>query len=66
MVQQGLVSMEIVSFWLNRDTKAKIGGEVIFGGVDWRHFMGDHTFVPITRKDYWQVWHLLLAILLTG
>lgn len=55
MVQQSLVSMEIVSFWLNRDPKAKIGGEVIFGGVDWRHFMGDHTFVPITRKDYWQV-----------
>ncbi|CBI26025.3 hypothetical protein VitviT2T_006287 [Vitis vinifera] len=55
MVQQSLVSMEIVSFWLNRDPKAKIGGEVIFGGVDWRHFMGDHTFVPITRKDYWQI-----------
>ena len=55
MLQQGLVSQPVFSFWLNRDPKSKIGGEIVFGGVDWRHFLGEHTFVPITPNGYWQV-----------
>ncbi|XAR49764.1 Phytepsin [Bertholletia excelsa] len=55
MVQQGLVSNQIFSFWLNRDPKSKVGGEIVFGGVDWRHFRGDHTYVPITKNGFWQI-----------
>ncbi|GFZ13816.1 saposin-like aspartyl protease family protein [Actinidia rufa] len=55
MIQQGLVSQPVFSFWLNRDTKSKVGGEIVFGGVDWRHFTGEHTFVPITPNGYWQI-----------
>lgn len=55
MVQQGLVSKQIFSFWLNRDPNSKVGGEIIFGGVDWTHVRGEHTYVPVTEYGYWQV-----------
>ncbi|KAF8392746.1 hypothetical protein HHK36_023095 [Tetracentron sinense] len=54
MVEQGLVSEEVFSFWLNRDPNAKEGGEIVFGGVDKKHFKGQHTYVPVTQKGYWQ------------
>ncbi|KAJ8439258.1 hypothetical protein Cgig2_030193 [Carnegiea gigantea] len=54
MVQQDLVSEEVFSFWLNRDPTAEVGGEIVFGGVDPKHYKGDHTYVPITEKGYWQ------------
>ncbi|CAL5398163.1 unnamed protein product [Camellia sinensis] len=50
MVKQGLVSRQVFSLWLNRDPNSKIGGEIVFGGVDWRHFRGDHTFAPIAQN----------------
>ncbi|GMN44125.1 hypothetical protein TIFTF001_013305 [Ficus carica] len=55
MVQQDLVSDEVFSFWLNRDPTAEVGGEIIFGGVDEKHFKGKHTYVPVTKKGYWQI-----------
>lgn len=55
MSQQGQIRQPIFSLWFNRDPKAKVGGEIIFGGLDWRHFRGDHTYVPVTGKGYWQV-----------
>ncbi|KAG4942357.1 hypothetical protein JHK82_046556 [Glycine max] len=55
MIEQGHVSQKIFSLWLNQDPVAKVGGEIVFGGIDWRHFKGDHTYVPLTQKDYWQL-----------
>lgn len=55
MVQQDLVSDEVFSFWLNRDPTANVGGELVFGGVDPKHYKGKHTYVPVTKKGYWQV-----------
>lgn len=54
MVDQGLVNETVFSFWLNRDTNAQDGGELVFGGVDPKHFKGEHTYVPVTKKGYWQ------------
>lgn len=54
MVKQDLVSEEVFSFWLNRDPTAEVGGEIVFGGIDPKHYKGDHTYVPITEKGYWQ------------
>jgi len=55
MVDQGAVSSPIFSFYLNRDTKAKEGGELILGGSDPTYYKGNFTYVPITKKGYWQI-----------
>jgi len=52
------VTQKIFSLWLNPDPMSKIGGEIVFGGIDWRHFKGDHTYVPLTHEDYWQVCYI--------
>ncbi|XP_047325660.1 cyprosin-like [Impatiens glandulifera] len=54
MIEQGLVQEKVFSFWLNRDPNAKVGGELVFGGADPKHFKGKHTYTPITQKGYWQ------------
>ncbi|TXG55390.1 hypothetical protein EZV62_020646 [Acer yangbiense] len=54
MVNQGLVNEPVFSFWLNRDTEGDEGGELVFGGVVSDHFKGEHTYVPVTQKGYWQ------------
>lgn len=55
MLKQGLIEKEIFSFWLNRNADDANGGELVFGGVDPNHYKGNHTYVPVTRKGYWQV-----------
>ncbi|KAM7262234.1 hypothetical protein ACFE04_021311 [Oxalis oulophora] len=56
MFEQGRVSQQIFSLWLNRDPVSNVGGEIIFGGFDWRHFRGDHTYVPVvTNMSQWQI-----------
>ncbi|KAI4383249.1 hypothetical protein MLD38_009112 [Melastoma candidum] len=54
MVKQGLVKEPVFSFWLNRNTKGEEGGEIVFGGVDPNHHKGEHTYVPVSQKGYWQ------------
>ncbi|GER52921.1 aspartic protease family protein [Striga asiatica] len=54
MVKQGLVKEPVFSFWLNRNVDEEEGGEIVFGGVDPNHFKGNHTYVPVTQKGYWQ------------
>ncbi|XP_041023257.1 aspartic proteinase-like [Juglans microcarpa x Juglans regia] len=54
MVEQGLVQEQVFSFWLNRKAEEEEGGEIVFGGVDPNHYKGKHTYVPVTRKGYWQ------------
>ena len=55
MVKQGLVKDPIFSFWLNRNAEDEAGGELVFGGADPKHYKGKHTYVPVTKKGYWQV-----------
>ena len=55
MVDQGLIKEPVFSFWFNRKPEEEEGGEIVFGGVDPAHYKGKHTYVPVTRKGYWQV-----------
>lgn len=54
MVDRQLLAEPLFSFWLNRDVDAAVGGELVLGGMDTRHFVGEHTWVPVTRQGYWQ------------
>lgn len=56
MVKQGLVKDPVFSFWFNRNADEGEGGEIVFGGVDSNHYKGNHTYVPVTQKGYWQVY----------
>lgn len=33
---------------------AESGGELVLGGVDPDHFVGERTWVPVTRRGFWQ------------
>ncbi|KAI5018084.1 hypothetical protein ZWY2020_042972 [Hordeum vulgare] len=54
MQEQKLIEKDIFSFWLNRDPDASAGGELVFGGVDKKHYKGKHTYVLVTHKGYSQ------------
>ncbi|XP_057750621.1 cyprosin-like isoform X1 [Arachis stenosperma] len=68
MIDQGYIYQNVFSLWLNKDPVAEIGGEIVFGGINSRHFRGEHTYVPISQKGYWQidVGDVLLANRSTG
>ncbi|WJX96388.1 phytepsin [Trifolium repens] len=55
MIEQGHMTQKVFSLWLNQNPASNIGGEIVFGGIDWRHHKGDHTYVPVTQKGYWQI-----------
>ncbi|XP_047330221.1 aspartic proteinase A3-like [Impatiens glandulifera] len=59
MMNQGLIQNSVFSFWLNRNKKEEEGGELVFGGIDPKHHKGNHTYVPVTRKGYWEyIWKI--------
>jgi len=55
LVDQGQVQQPVFSFLLNRDASdSSNGGELVLGGIDPAHHIGDHTYVPLTHEGYWQ------------
>jgi len=60
MMEQKLIEKNMFSFWLNRTSNedgsaSVVGGELVFGGSDPKHFVGEHTYAPVTREGYWQI-----------
>ncbi|XP_029160644.1 lysosomal aspartic protease-like [Nylanderia fulva] len=54
IVKQGLVSSAVFSFYLNKDLSAEVGGELILGGTDPDYYEGELTYVPVSKKGYWE------------
>ncbi|XP_025269307.1 lysosomal aspartic protease-like [Camponotus floridanus] len=55
MIQQGLVSSRIFSFYLNRDpNSANLGGKLTFGGSDPAYYEGNFTYVPASIERSWE------------
>lgn len=54
MVDQKLIDEPVFSFYLNKDPKGKVGGELIFGGVDKDHFEGEITYANLSETTYWK------------
>lgn len=50
-----LLPENIFSFYISRDKKAALGGELVLGGTDPEHYTGDLHYVNVTRKAYWQI-----------
>ncbi|XP_034476407.1 lysosomal aspartic protease-like [Drosophila innubila] len=54
MYNEALISQPVFSFYLSIDGTTSMGGELILGGSDPNYYIGNMTYVPISRDDYWQ------------
>jgi hypothetical protein len=54
LIKQGMVKEPVFSFWLDRKPGDESGGELVLGGIDPKHFAGEHTWAKVTREGYWQ------------
>lgn len=54
LFEQGLIKEPLFSVYLNRDFESTDGGEIMFGGIDTRRFIGPMTFAPLTTATDWK------------
>jgi hypothetical protein len=56
MMDQGLVSQNLFSFYMSSDPNSgDKGGELVFGGIDKAHYTGDLQYAPLITETYWGV-----------
>jgi hypothetical protein len=56
LAQSGLLDRAVFSFYLNRkDDPKHPTGVLTLGGIDSRYYTGGVTYLPVTRKAYWEV-----------
>jgi len=51
LVNSGKMDKPVFGFYLANNAP----GELVFGGVDSKHFTGDFVYVPLSSKTYWEV-----------
>ncbi|KAI8806020.1 aspartic peptidase domain-containing protein [Cladochytrium replicatum] len=55
MINQKLISQPLFSVYLGKDADAEVGGVLLFGETDKAYYKGSISWVPVTRKGYWEV-----------
>lgn len=53
LVNSKVLDLPLFGVWLGKSSEE--GGEITFGAVDHDHFEGPVTWIPVTRKAYWEV-----------
>jgi len=51
LVASGQLPEPVFAFYLGNNQP----GELLFGGVDKKHYTGDFSFVPLSSETYWQI-----------
>merc|ERR1712060_904874 len=51
LVESKQMAQPVFAFYLGN----KQPGELVFGGVDQKHYTGDFTFVPLSSETYWEI-----------
>jgi hypothetical protein len=51
LVASGQMPQPVFGFYLGNNQP----GELVFGGVDSKHYTGDFQYVPLSSKTYWEV-----------
>jgi len=51
LVESGQLDKPVFSFYLGNNQP----GELLFGGVDSKHYTGEFSFVPLSSETYWEV-----------
>ncbi|XP_071809295.1 cathepsin D-like [Asterias amurensis] len=54
LMAQHALDKNVFSFYLNRKEGAKVGGELILGSSDPKYYTGNFSYVPVSKKGYWQ------------
>jgi len=53
MIDQKLIDEPVFAFYLQRDSSQQ--GELVFGGIDDKHYTGELVDVPLISETYWEV-----------
>lgn len=55
MVEQGIISKPVFSFYLNHNPNSPYSGQLTLGGINPEHYQGDITYVPLIKDDIWAI-----------
>ncbi|GAA6049959.1 hypothetical protein NBRC10513_001313 [Rhodotorula toruloides] len=52
MINQGLIDEQVFSVYLGKDND---DSEIVYGGIDDKHYQGKIEYFPVRRKGYWEI-----------
>jgi len=55
MMEQGVVTDPMFSFWISKNRTSSVGGLLTLGGYNSQFFTGDIAWSDVSVQDYWQI-----------